>query len=160
VKPPRFRIAWVMLAVAIAAIDFGAIRALLYSPAGELLILGALPMANVLAIGLLVGQRRPENSPALTGFVTFGAVALALYVASALLFTDPHGSTNPYLTLLNVYLDLWRRPVEKYVERVQPLFSLVLCAGYVIMLGWPQVAFGLIGGALSRRYKITITHRQ
>ena len=33
-------------------------------------------------------------------------------------------------------------------------------AGYVIMLGWPQVAFGLIGGALSRRYKITITHRQ
>ena len=46
-----------------------------------LLVLGALPMANVLPVGLLIGQRRPENRPFRLGFVSFGAMALALYVA-------------------------------------------------------------------------------
>src|SRR6478736_556628 len=51
----RLRIAWVMVAVAIAALDFGAIRALLArhanvldDPRGLWLLLGALPMANAL----------------------------------------------------------------------------------------------------------------
>jgi hypothetical protein len=29
----------------------------------------------------------------------------------------------------------------------------------VVALGWPQVAFALIGGFLSRRFKITVTPR-
>jgi hypothetical protein len=59
-KPPRFRIAWITVAVAIAAPNFGAIRALLLrhehvldDQRGMLLSLGALPMANVLAAGFL-----------------------------------------------------------------------------------------------------------
>ena len=87
----------------------------MYSPAGELLILGALPMANVLAVGLLVGLRRPESSPALPGFVTFGAMALALYVALTLLFTDQHDPANLYLSLLNAYLGPWGDFVEKHL---------------------------------------------
>ena len=58
-KPPRFRIAWVMVAVALAAVDFGVVRACLDrpgTPAGDLLILGALPMANVLIVGMLIAR--------------------------------------------------------------------------------------------------------
>ena len=87
-KVPRFRIASIMVVVAIVALDLVAIRALLgfRSLMGELLILGALPMANVLAVGLLIGQRRPGNRPFLLGFVPFGAMSLALYVAMATSF--------------------------------------------------------------------------
>jgi hypothetical protein len=54
-RVPRFRIAWVMVAVAIGALDFGAIRALLkqVSFVAGFLILGALPMANILVVGIL-----------------------------------------------------------------------------------------------------------
>ena len=57
----------------------------------SLLILGALPMANVLAVGILIGQRRPGSRPFLLGFEAFGAMALALYVALASFFGDPMG---------------------------------------------------------------------
>jgi hypothetical protein len=54
-RVPRFRIAWLMVAVAIAAVDSGAIRAMLgiRPDAAILLVFGALPMANVLVVGLL-----------------------------------------------------------------------------------------------------------
>ena len=65
-KLPRFRIAWVMVFVALVAINLWAIRALsnlqfrayfvgplLRSQVIGILILGGLPMANVLAVGLL-----------------------------------------------------------------------------------------------------------
>jgi hypothetical protein len=77
-KTPRFQIAWVMVFVAIPALNFGAIRALSevkstarkvlgdgqYDPAEfdrimntltkvDLLGSGALPMANILAVGLI-----------------------------------------------------------------------------------------------------------
>jgi hypothetical protein len=47
---------WVLVAVAIVAFDFGAIKAMYDSRTGELLMLGALPMANGLAVGILIGQ--------------------------------------------------------------------------------------------------------
>jgi hypothetical protein len=147
-----------MAAVSIVAVDLAAIRAMLGSPAGELLIVGALPMANILAVGILVGLRRPGSHPALLGFLTFGAMALALYVALTFLFADRYGPADPYLTLLNSYLGLWGGPVVKHLGQTRLLLP-VLCTGFVLMLGWPQVALGLIGGSLSRRYKITIARR-
>jgi hypothetical protein len=50
-KLPRFRTAGIMVAVAIAAINFWVIHAMLPSAiaAGGLLVFGALPMANILA---------------------------------------------------------------------------------------------------------------
>jgi len=83
VKAPRFRIAWFMVFIALAALDFRAIRAMpeIGPPTSELLVLGALPMANVLALGLLIGQRRPGSRPFLLGFEAFGVMASALYVA-------------------------------------------------------------------------------
>ena len=62
-KVPRFRIAWGMVFVAIVALNFGAIRASFgFEPyVAQALLLGALPMANVLAGGILIGQRRPGS---------------------------------------------------------------------------------------------------
>jgi hypothetical protein len=145
---PRFRIAWVMVAVAIAAFDFGAIRAMFGSPMGHSLLLGALPMANVLAVGILVGQQRPGSRPFLLGFEVFGAMALAFYVvAFAWFFPESH-------KLVGSYLAPWLGLMEEAIGRNRPFaFVPIACFGIVVMLGWPQVAFALIGGSLSRRFK-------
>jgi small basic protein len=86
-RMPRVSIAWVMVAVAIAALDFGAIRAHL-DPQSDTagLVFGALPMANVLLVGLLTAPYRPRSRSYLLGFEAFGAIALALYIF--LLSTD------------------------------------------------------------------------
>ena len=64
-KVPRFRIAWVMVVVAIAALDFGAIRAAfdLESPSVLLLLVVTLPMANILAVGLLIASTASWEPP-------------------------------------------------------------------------------------------------
>jgi hypothetical protein len=86
VNLPRFRIAWLMLFVAVVALNFGAIRALseLEPPKGGLLVFGAVPMTNILAAGILIGHRRPASRPCDVGFEAFGAMALYLCVALAL----------------------------------------------------------------------------
>jgi hypothetical protein len=63
VKLPRFRIAWLMVAVAIAALDFGVMREVVGSRSTRNigLLLGILPMANVLTVGMLIKQRRPGS---------------------------------------------------------------------------------------------------
>src|SRR4051794_23392215 len=99
-KVPRFRIAWVMAFVALAALNFTVVRATLNAPGiiSELLAVGAMPMATVLAIGLLIGYRRPGSRPFLLGFESFGAMALAFYIALASCFDDE--AVTPYLGLL------------------------------------------------------------
>ena len=61
----RFRIARVMVFVALAALNFTAIRAVsdYADPRGTLLGVGALPMANVLAVGPLIGYRSRRSRP-------------------------------------------------------------------------------------------------
>ena len=154
-KVPRFRIAWVMVAVAIAALDFAAIRACFDIPEVGLLVLGALPMANVLAVGILIGQQRPGSRPFLLGFEAFGAMALALFVAVALASLFPDGYVADKFLSRTVI-----QPIEKIIGQDRPfVFIPIILFAYVVMLGWPQVVFALIGGFLSRRFKITITRR-
>jgi hypothetical protein len=150
---PRFRIAWVMVAVAISALDFWAIRAVLEfpTPKGQSLILGALPMANALAVAILIGLWRPASRPFLLGFQAFGAIALALYVAGAILFYDE---------FVMSYLVLFLRPIVTVIGQRPPVVLIPIyfsCA--IIMFGLPQLAFALLGGFLSRKFKITITRR-
>ncbi len=149
---PRFRIAWVMVAVAIAALDFTAIRMASdrIIPSSELLGLGALPMANVLTIGLLIGQRRLGSRPFLLGFEAFGAMALALYVVLAAFSPQ---KVNDYLELL---LDPIRTTIG--LDRTVALIATIYPVA-VAMLGWPQLAFALTGGFLCRQFRITITPR-
>jgi hypothetical protein len=143
-----------MVAVAIAALDFAAIRAFFDISEVGLLVLGALPMANVLAVGTLIGLRHPGSRPFLLGFEAFGAIALVLFVAAALAspFFDNYKMINSYLAPVIL-------PIES-IGRNRPLVFLpIVLLAYVVMLGWPQVIFALIGGFLSRRFKITITRR-
>jgi hypothetical protein len=139
---PRFRIAWVMVAVAIAALDFGAIRMGLdrIFPSSELLAMGALPMANVLAVGLLIGQRRRGSRPFLLGFEAFGAMALALYVVLA--------GFSPIRVV--DYLELLLDPIRTTIglDRTVALIATIIPVS-VAMLGLPQLAFALIGGLLT-----------
>ena len=153
-KAPRFRIAWAMVAVAIAALDFWATRGLLDlrpPQIGILLLIGALPMANVLAIGLLVAHQRPRNRPFILGFEVFGAFALVLFVILAIairgdLVVDYY--LVPVLRLLN----------QAYVMTRMFIFRLAgISAAVVLVL--PQLLFALIGGTLSSRFKITVTSR-
>jgi hypothetical protein len=115
------------------------------------LFLGSLPMANVLAVGMLVGQRRPGNRPFLLGFEAFGAVGLAFFIALASCF--PREVLLLYLTPVVV-------PMERTVGDDRPfvMFPIVGIVA-VALLGLPQLAFALLGGFLSRRFRITITRR-
>lgn len=123
-KVGRFRIASLMIAVAIAALDFAAIRAMLNFREGVSLSLGALPMANVLAVCILIGQRRPEHRPLLLGFAVFGALALAVYVALWSFFPD--GALRPYVKL-------FIPPLHKIIDRDHPLvFIPITCFAGVI----------------------------
>jgi len=166
VKVLRFRVAWAMIFVAIAALNFGALRIWsdfkrvdVYNETStwilnrsdyhnmlvdDALVTGALPMANVLVVGLLIGLRRRRSRPFLSGFEVFGATALALYVAGAIFFTEE---------LVMPYLNLVLKPLARTIG-IRPFLStvklLVLASVAAVMLGLPQLAFALIGGFLFR----------
>jgi hypothetical protein len=165
VKAPRFRIGWLMVAVAIAALNFGAIRAICAATGQFFLswVVGTLPMANVLAVGLLIAQQRPRYYPFLLGFEAFGAMALAFYIVSA---SDDFAAVAFYL---KPCLD----PIEDIIGPDQPfLLWPVLISACVVMLGLPQVVCAMVGGLLShmlftvvgsllsRRFGIAITPRR
>jgi len=142
-----------MVFIALAALDFQVIRAMpeIRPPTSELLVLGSLPMANVLTVGLLIGQWRPGSRPFLLGFEAFGVMALALYVA--LVSFSPQTVVIPYLKPL-------LEPIEITIGRGRPIVLIAtLCFVGVVVLSLPQLAFALVGGFLSRRFKITFTPR-
>jgi hypothetical protein len=143
-----------MVAVAIAAFDFAAARAMLapgWDHAGGWLTFGALPMANVLLICLLIAHRRPRSRPFLLGFEVFGTTALAVYVVLVYGFEKE---------VLIPYANLLVNPLEKTLWGYGPIVlePILYCVG-VLMLCLPQVALALLGGFLSRTFKITITLR-
>jgi hypothetical protein len=150
---PRFKISWIMAFVALVAIDLAVVR--LVAPFRrpdvgdrhttaviDALAYGVLPMANILAIGLLIAYRQPERRPFLWGFEAFGMIALCLYIAISLKFTEEW--IHPYLGL--VLKPLW--------PKMQPLTNAKIIAFSLIpliLLGMPQVAFAVMGGYLSRK---------
>ena len=146
---PRFRIAWVMVFVAVAAVNIAAVRgaADAHSITGALLALGAMPMAIVLAIGLLIGYRRHGSRPFLLGFESFGAIALALFTVLAAFFTEK---------LLGFYLAIFVDPLSRIIGPDLPFIHILVA---YVALGFPQVTFALIGGFLSRKYRIAIARR-
>jgi hypothetical protein len=70
-----------MMIVAITALVLGAIRAIsdFESRSLFLLCVVTLPMANILAVGLLIRFLRPRSSHFLKGFDVFGAMALVFF---------------------------------------------------------------------------------
>jgi hypothetical protein len=109
-------------------------------------MLGALPMANVLAISLLIGLKRPGKRLFLLGFLPFGTMALALYVAMACSF--PRQMVTHSVGPLSDYLGSFIKPDLLFIPA-----QTIAGAGLLVL---PQVLFGLIGGSLSRHYMVTI----
>jgi hypothetical protein len=84
VKMPRFSISGLMRLVLVVALDFGICKALVIAPLfvpdlSDLIVYGALPMANILAIGLIVFLNTRSTQgwrhPGLFGFEVFGLAA-------------------------------------------------------------------------------------
>jgi hypothetical protein len=144
VKSPRFRIAEVMAFVAIAALNFTAIRAVWEYKPYDLLAIGALPTANVLVVGLLIAYRRRGSRPFLLGFEAFGAIALAVYIAGMSLFPKELGL--PFIDLV----------VKPYVTTFGPILTtgyiVILYSLVAVILGLPQLALAVLGGLFSLRF--------
>ena len=148
-KVPRLRIADFMVFVAIVALDFAALRLMgPRSPTVDLLQAGALPMTNVLAIGLLIAYRRCGSRPFLYGFEATGLAALVVYTAAVF-----HSGEEWFFP----YLHLVMRPlVWASNPNPTPGMIIVLHAIAVVMLGLPQLAFALLGGYLSRKLRLAV----
>jgi hypothetical protein len=148
----RFQIAGAMVLVALAALDFWVIRVVAERsrPVFELLAMGVLPMANVLAVGLLIGKKLRGARPFLLGFAAFGVMASALYVALAVF---SHQAVHTYQELL-------LQPIRETIglDRTVLLIATIYPAA-VGMVALPQLAFALMGGFLFQKYRITITKR-
>jgi hypothetical protein len=142
-----------MVLVAIAALNLGAMRACYYdfwtSDAAianklDVLAIGSLPMANVLAVGVLIGLWSRKSRPFLLGFEAFGAGALVVYIA--LVSFCCHELVRPYpFRFQNPVFDTVGRSAAHI-----PIFKFTAA----VILGWPQMAFALIGGFLSRKFGI------
>ena len=147
----RFSISSLMAVVLIVALDCMAINMLIVRrfvriPLSELIVIGALPMATILAIGLLRlwadRNGRARNRPLLVGFEVCGWVTLLVFVTCAVLATESfHDGVG------NVLRSLLRRPVE-------PLFLIVAVAMAILLI--PQLALAFFGGWLIRRYRIEV----
>jgi hypothetical protein len=78
-------------------------------------------------------------------------MALALFIALASCF--PREVVMPYLVPFVA-------PLERIIGPDRPFVYIPIgCFILVVLLGWPQVAFALVGGFLSRGFRITITPR-
>ncbi len=149
-KIPRFRIQGIMLAVAIVALNCGALRATSDYASGQNLMLctAALPMANVLVIGVVIGHRHSNGRRFLLGFEAFGAAALAYLFVAILSNEDWVWS---YMMLAVEPLRLMIRPTnagEWSTPRI-----LVGRAVVSLWITLPQVALAFVGGCLSYRYR-------
>jgi hypothetical protein len=147
---PRFGIAWIMALVALVALNFAAYRACYYTywtndgawfNQLDVLFTGAIPMANVLIVGLLVALRHRDSRPFLLGFETFGLIAWITYVA--LVASRCHTLVRPYLFRFQV-------PVFDAIGRSHAHIPIFIFTAAVI-LGWWQITLALIGGCLSRK---------
>jgi hypothetical protein len=158
VKAPRFRIALIMLIVAITAFDLGATRAVLDLESRFLFLLCVfiLPMANILAIGLLLAFLRPRSRHFLRGFEVFGAMALAFFVVAAM---RAEGLVQFYLIPPMALYEATIGPPPPIGQSWPSCQVLVGFCFFSLWATWPQLAFAFLGGFLFGRFKVTITRR-
>ena len=141
----RFSISSLMAVVLVVALDCMAInmlivRLLLRPNLSELIVFGALPMANILAVGLLRlwadRKGRGQTRPFLVGFEVCGWVTLFVFVTCAVLATDSLHDGVGYL-LRSAKLT----PGDRFF---------LICAVAILLV--PQFALASVGGWLIRSY--------
>jgi hypothetical protein len=156
-RKPRLTVASVMALVALAALNFAGIRAWLYyrvghgvSPHGvqmtyidntyDLMGYGGLPMADLLAAGLLARSFGVTRRPFLLGLMAFGAAALVAFVACAALYTE--GVIQPFI--------LWvLRSLPRSIKTLRPsVRTSILYAIAASLVVLPQLAVAVLGGAI------------
>jgi hypothetical protein len=156
VKIPRLSISGLMAVVLIVALDFGACKALLGGPLfvpdlSDLIVFGALPMANILAIGLIPFlASRPDQRgrrPALVAFEVFGVAALLVFVGCSLLATRTiHDGVGNLLRAMHL------NPMPVFLVGASALLTL------------PQVTLALLGSRLGGKYimglKVVVERRR
>ncbi len=150
-KTPRFRIAWVMVLVAIVGFNCWAIRMIIRDyggPIADQVGIGALLMANILIIVPLLSYPYRGTRRFLWGFEVFGVAAVTLYVALTIWFQARVPFLTRYIRLAeDALIGDWRPPWT------EPR----LLIGYTLVAVWltlPQLVFALIGGFLTRHLKI------
>ncbi len=142
----RFTIGEMMALVLLIALNIGAWKALGMgnprppSDISDLLGFVALPMANVLAIGLIPLARRRaahiKSCAALVGFELGGLAGLLVFIACSLIFTHPlHEGVGRVVHALGV----------------EPSLFFAVCAASVLLV--PQMALALLGARLARTNK-------
>jgi hypothetical protein len=148
VKAIRYPIGWLMAIVAVAALDFRAIRGASNDPSGSHLMLCVvvLPMVNFMAMGLLIGHRHPGSRRFLLGFEAFGVASLAFLVAQGLLGKDWIWS---YLTLAS---EPFRAIIAPTGGGKWSTSRLLLARAFLSFWATlPQLAFALTGGFLCQK---------
>ena len=148
-RVPRFTIAGMMALVLVVALDAWACQALMGGPPpvelSELIVFGALPMANVLALGLypiLMSRNRHEGGRSgWVGFEVGGLVALLVFLACSLTMTHPLNENVSHLLRALGFVP-------------GPVFLVV---GAVVLLLVPQLALALLCGWLCRTYKFRVS---
>jgi hypothetical protein len=154
---PRFRIALIMLIVAITALDLGAIRAIsdFESRFLFLLCVVTLPMANILAVGLLLTFLHPLRRHFLRGFEVFGAMALVLFVVLAM---RAEGLVEFYLIPPMALYGATIGPPPP-IRQSWPSYQLLFGFCFLSLWAtWPQLVFALMGGFLYQRSEATGRH--
>jgi hypothetical protein len=148
VKVIRFPIAWLMAIIALAALNFGAIRAALDYPGGPnvLLCIVGLPMANALAVGLLIGRRHRGSRQFLVGFEACGAAMLGFLIVAIVSGKDWVWS---YLTLATEPIRAALGPTGG--GKWTAIRLLVARSFLSVWATLPQLTLALIGGFLSRK---------
>lgn len=149
VKFPRLTISNLMALVLLVALDVWVCKALMGSPLlgpdlSDLLVFGALPMANVLALRLypLLGPRHEHktNRGGLLGFEVGGLAALLAFLACSMVLTRSlHEGVGHLLRAIGL----------------GPPGPVFLTAAVILLLV-PQLAVALFGAWLYRRYDIRV----
>jgi hypothetical protein len=154
VKMLRFSIAKFMLVVTIVALDCIAVRAI---PQAVTVFdifwgFGVLPMANILAIVILIAKRRRRSQPFLWGFETFGLVAVSLcFLLFCVLWICSCQDEIGFFIIVRL-LGPWLLAMS--VDPNRETYGPILFASFAVFITVPQLVFGLIGGLLSRKFKI------
>jgi hypothetical protein len=149
---PRFRIAWLMVVVAFVALDLGAIRGLfgVRDTFAELVLVGVLPMANILAAVAILGAVRRGFPPFLVGFEVFGAAAMLACLAWAWL--SPDALTVYLVGILLLVVRLFR--TESFGV------GLVNYTIAGVLLSLPEVVLALLGGWLTSLAATSLARRR
>ncbi len=143
-----------MLVVAITALDLGVIRAISDAESRSLFLLCVvtLPMANILAVGLLLAFLRPRSRHFLRGFEVFGAMALAFFVVLAV---RADGLVQFYLIPPMALYGATIGPPPPLSQN-WPSYQLLIGFCFLsIWATWPQLIFALMGGFLYRKPEAT-----